>query len=217
MNNALGQRAAAPPFTGWERLWWLLSTTGLAAFYAVFALVHLRGWIASGHFSGFGIVAQETLVVGLFIVRRRATSTSRSPVAWIATGVGAFGVLALRPDAAAGGMLASLGSVIQIIAAVGYVASLGFLGRSFGVVPAHRGIRTSGPYRWVRHPVYAAYAVANLGYLLENPTAWNAAIIVVQSVFQLVRIHHEEAVLSADPEYEAYRGRVRWRLVPLIY
>lgn len=217
MSNATVQRSSAPPFTGWERVSWLVSTVALAAFYAMFAILHFQGWIATGRLTGLGLVAQETLVVALFVLRRRATHTTHSPVAWVAAGIGAFGVLALRPLEENSGSLALVGSGIQVVAALGYVASLGFLGRSFGVVAAHRGVRTGGPYAWVRHPVYACYAVANLGYLLENPTAWNLGVIVVQGAFQLVRIVHEEAVLSSDPAYVEYRDRVRWRLLPFVY
>lgn len=217
MSNLAIQPAASAQFTGRERLTWWLSTMGLGAFYGVFAILHFQDWAETGRMTGLGIVAQETLVVALFIVRRRANYTTRNPIAWIATGIGAFGALALRPSTADMGTYATIGATIQLIAAAGYVGSLGFLGRSFGVVPAHRGIRTSGPYRWVRHPVYACYFVANLGYLIENPTLWNAAVILVQGAFQVVRIVHEEGVLSSDPEYVAYRERVRWRLLPGLY
>ncbi len=216
-NVALSSTTASQPLTGPERLSWLASTVGLGAFYGVFAIMHLLGWLETGRLTGLGVVTQETLVVALFIVRRRANYTTRDPIAWIATAIGAFGALALRPSADEAGTLALVGSTVQLVAAAGYVASLGFLGRSFGIVPAHRGIRTGGPYGWVRHPVYACYFVANLGYMLENPTMWNAAVIVIQGAFQVLRLSHEEAVLSSDPEYVAYRDRVRWRLLPFVY
>ncbi len=106
---------------------------------------------------------------------------------------------------------------MQAAAAIGYVTALGFLGRSFGVVPAFRGVQTGGPYAWVRHPVYAAYLLGNLGYLLESPTAWNLGVIALQTLGQVVRMDHEERVLSEDHAYVEYRQRVRWRLVPGLY
>jgi protein-S-isoprenylcysteine O-methyltransferase Ste14 len=36
-------------------------------------------------------------------------------------------------------------------------SALAALGRSFGFVAADRGLRASGPYAMVRHPVYASY------------------------------------------------------------
>ncbi len=209
--------AAMPPLSGSDRAWWLVSTTGLATIYALFAAIHLQMWMDTGELKGLGVVFQESLIVVLFIARRPASRTSRSPIAWIATAVGAFSILLLRPEGDAVGGLGAAWATMQIVAAVGYVTSLGFLGRSFGVVPALRGVQTSGPYAWVRHPVYAAYLLGNMGYLLESPTAWNLGVIALQTLGQVVRMDHEERVLSEDPGYVEYKTRVRWRLVPGLY
>ncbi|MCC6237026.1 MAG: isoprenylcysteine carboxylmethyltransferase family protein [Dehalococcoidia bacterium] len=206
-----------PALSGSDRLWWLVSTTGLATIYAFFAVIHLRMWMETGELKGLGVVFQESLIVALFIARRPASRTTRSPVAWVATGVGAFSILLLRPGGEAIGGLGTAWAAIQVVAAIGYVTSLGFLGRSFGVVPALRGVQTSGPYAWVRHPVYAAYLLGNIGYFLESPTAWNVGVIVLQTIGQVVRMDHEERVLSEDPGYVEYKARVRWRLVPGLY
>ena len=40
------------------------------------------------------------------------------------------------------------------------------LGRSFGVVPANRGVVVGGPYRLVRHPIYT-------GYLITTSRSWS--------------------------------------------
>lgn len=209
--------ATPPSLTGSDRAWWLISTTSLATIYALFAVIHLQIWLETGALKGLGVVFQETLIVALFIARRPASHTTSSPIAWIATAVGAFAVLFLRPTGEALGGLGAVWAGMQVVAAVGYVTSLGFLGRSFGIVPAYRGLRTSGPYAWVRHPVYAAYLLANVGYLLESPSAWNLGIIALQMLGQVVRMDHEERVLSSDPAYVEYKTRVRWRLVPGLY
>jgi protein-S-isoprenylcysteine O-methyltransferase Ste14 len=217
MSNAVRQHAVDRPYTGRERFDWMASTIALAAIYAIFAIVHFQNWMANGHFAGLGTMLQETLVVVLFIVRRRASQTSRSPMVWLATALGAFGVLAFRPGGDPIGGLGSVWAGLQLVAALGYIASLGFLGRSFGVVPAHRGIQTSGPYGWVRHPVYAAYTISNIAYLLENPTLWNLAVFMLQGAGQLLRIRYEEELLSSDPEYRDYQQKVRYRLLPRVY
>lgn len=206
-----------PAFDARERISWLLSTAALASVFAFFAFVHLQQWRETGHFSGLGVVVQETLVVTLFVVRRRASRTSHAPLAWLATAVGAFGVLALRPDGEAAWGLGGWGAALQFLGVLGSISALGFLGRSFGVVPAYRGLRTGGPYRLLRHPAYASYTIANLGYLLENPTWWNAAVLLAATAGQLARIHFEEALLSEDPAYVEYRARTRWRLLPFVY
>jgi protein-S-isoprenylcysteine O-methyltransferase Ste14 len=200
-----------------ERISWLLSTAALALLYLFFAGAHLQQWRETGYFSGLGIVAQETLIVALFVMRRPASRTSHAPLAWLATAFGAFGVLALQPGGEGAFGLNAWWRAMQLVGVVGSISALGFLGRSFGVVPAYRGLRTGGPYRLLRHPAYASYLVAYFGYLFENPTWWNATVLVVATAGQLVRIHYEEALLSVDPAYIEYRARTRWRLVPFVY
>jgi protein-S-isoprenylcysteine O-methyltransferase Ste14 len=43
------------------------------------------------------------------------------------------------------------------------------------------------------------------------------ALVAITTAFQVLRIRSEEAFLSADPEYLAYRARVQYRLVPFLY
>jgi protein-S-isoprenylcysteine O-methyltransferase Ste14 len=97
------------------------------------------------------------------------------------------------------------------------VVSLFTIGRSFGLVAANRGIVTRGPYGLVRHPIYLAYVVANIGYLCENPSMRNATILTIATLAQFARISCEEEVLSRESAYAEYRGRVRFRLVPYVY
>ena len=96
-------------------------------------------------------------------------------------------------------------------------ASVLTLGRSFGVVAANRGIKTHGPYRIVRHPIYASYLVGMVGYLFESPSPRNILLFSTVIGFQIARIHSEEQCLVGDPEYREYRQRVRYRLVPLVF
>ena len=51
------------------------------------------------------------------------------------------------------------------------------LGTSFGVSPANRGRVRSGPYGLINHPMYVGYAIAELGFVLIDPS--NAWIYVV--------------------------------------
>ena len=84
-------------------------------------------------------------------------------------------------------------------------------------MPAHRGVRSGGAYRWVRHPLYAAYAVMAAGYLASNPTPRNWVIVLVAYACQVARIFNEEQLLSGYPEYVAYKARTRWRLLPYVF
>jgi protein-S-isoprenylcysteine O-methyltransferase Ste14 len=100
---------------------------------------------------------------------------------------------------------------------VGCLLALGVLGRSFGVVAADRGLRTGGPYRLVRHPVYASYLITEAGYVLQNPSVWNLGLLLIELLCQIGRIHAEERVLRQDPAWSAYAAKTRYRLLPGVF
>ena len=91
------------------------------------------------------------------------------------------------------------------------------LGRRFGVVAANRGICSSGPYRIVRHPIYFGYVMLHLGFFMLNPSVWNLLIFSMLYSIKIPRILAEERLLSRDPDYARYMGRVRYRLIPGLF
>jgi protein-S-isoprenylcysteine O-methyltransferase Ste14 len=110
-----------------------------------------------------------------------------------------------------------MGRVLVVVAACLSFASLLTLGRRFGVRPALRALVQSGPYRFLRHPIYLAYVLADIGY---NLVGWNGGtvLMVLAGWAALVyRIRAEERVLAGDPGWAAYAARVRYRLLPGIW
>lgn len=91
------------------------------------------------------------------------------------------------------------------------------LGVSFGLVAANRGVRVSGPYRFVRHPMYAGYVITHVGLLLAMPSAFNALLYACALLLQIVRIKREERVLMQDQQYQDFSARVRYRLLPGVF
>lgn len=187
----------------------------LATIWFAFAQAHILRWHETGDARGVGAIVIETVVAVMFLVRRAPLETSDRLVAWIATLVGTFGPLLLRPTTDGGG--SEIAFVMQLAGASFTVLSLLAIGRSFGLVAANRGVRTRGPYGLVRHPVYLGYLVTNLGYLFENPSLRNLTVVTGATLAQLVRISCEEEVLSRDAVYSRYRTRVRFRLIPYVY
>ncbi len=106
------------------------------------------------------------------------------------------------------------GLVLVALAAFLSLASLLSLGRRFGVFPALRGLVTSGPYRLVRHPMYLAYVIADVGYNLEEWNFGTALMVIAGWASLLYRIHAEEQILSQDAGWSDYKALVRHRLLP---
>jgi protein-S-isoprenylcysteine O-methyltransferase Ste14 len=144
------------------------------------------------------------------------TSFGSYPI-WIAAYVGTFGSSLLRPGGPNSGWLDAVGLVLQGLAIVAGCLSLAALGRSLGLVPAHRGLVTSGAYRLLRHPLYASYVLAGIGYLVQSPRLWNVAVLIVVWTCQVARIVSEEKLLGTDPEYRAYALQTRWRVIPRVW
>ncbi len=106
------------------------------------------------------------------------------------------------------------GLVLVTLAACLSLASLLSLGRRFGVWPALRGLATRGPYRLVRHPMYLAYVLGDIGYNLQEWNSGTALMVMVGWASLFCRIRAEERILSQDAEWSTYVALVRYRLIP---
>jgi len=91
------------------------------------------------------------------------------------------------------------------------------LGRSFGLVPANRGVVVRGPYTFVRHPIYTGYLITHVAFFIADPIPWNAVVILIADTALILRALMEEKVLSNDVEYQGYCRRVGWHLVPGVF
>jgi protein-S-isoprenylcysteine O-methyltransferase Ste14 len=109
------------------------------------------------------------------------------------------------------------GMVLVTIAACLSLVSLLTLGRGFGLRPALRRLATTGPYRLVRHPIYLAYVLADVGYNLVEVSPGSVLIMLVGWASLVYRIQAEERVLSQDAAWTAYCSSVRHRLVPWLW
>jgi len=106
-----------------------------------------------------------------------------------------------------GSMLVTLGACLSFV-------SILSLGRSFGVWPAFRRLTTTGSYRVVRHPIYLAYMLADIGYNLMEYNFGTVILVIAGWASLCYRIHVEERILSQDAAWSNYVASVRYRLIP---
>jgi protein-S-isoprenylcysteine O-methyltransferase Ste14 len=174
-------------------------------------------FLATGRLTGLLLLASEALVVVLTLFRRAPAAVDRSMRARVLTTMSLLGPPLVRPAA-----LPPLAPEIVTVAvsAVGLLIVIGgklSLGRSFGLIPANRGIVSTGLYKMVRHPIYLGYLVTHFAFVAANPTVWNIALLVTADIALMARAVCEEDTLARDEEYRAYQTRVRWRVVPGLF
>ncbi len=104
-----------------------------------------------------------------------------------------------------------------LIGMIMVLVTIRHLGRSFSVVPQARSVVQTGPYRWIKHPLYLAEEIAILGVVLQDLTAVTVIVLVLHIGVQVCRILYEEDLLRRNcPEYSSYEAS-RWRLIPHIW
>jgi protein-S-isoprenylcysteine O-methyltransferase Ste14 len=88
---------------------------------------------------------------------------------------------------------------------------------SFAIMAEARSPVTSGPYRYVRHPLYLGEGLSMLGLCLAMGTFTALLVWVVISGMQLARARIEEAKLADQfDDYRTYRERTRF-ILPGLY
>ena len=85
-------------------------------------------------------------------------------------------------------------------------------------VSADQRVISTGPYAFVRHPMYAAGLVMLFGMPIALGSAWGVLVVIAIVPALVWRLVNEENFLVRNlPGYRAYRDGVRYRLVPLIW
>ena len=140
-------------------------------------------------------------------------------------GVGAIGVFLIA------GVLRSGGWVVHswILAAIGtllFVCGIGLavwarlhLGRNWGMPMTQRAepeLVTSGPYRFVRHPIYSGLLLAMLGTALVNNLIGLIVVAVLIAYFYYCGTVEERNLTTTFPTtYPEYKARTKM-LIPFL-
>jgi protein-S-isoprenylcysteine O-methyltransferase Ste14 len=200
-----------------DRLADVISRAVVVCLFSLMAIRFGADFVKTGRVTGLLLLVSELLVVVLTVMRRSAAAVDRSMRARVLTAVSMLGPSLLKP-ALVGALMPQIATVA--ISAVGLgivIAGKVTLGRSFGLMPANRGVVSSGVYRLVRHPIYLGYLVTHAAYTAAMPSAWNVVALVVADIAQLARAVREEQTLARDERYRAYQQVVRWRVCPGIF
>jgi len=165
-------------------------------------------------------VAFFGFLVVIYAIRSKAIARDHNPVAVAAALVGSFvlyGLFLIPGQLRSSDIWILAGSDMCLACGIVWALySLSYLGRRFSIVPEARGLVTSGPYRFSRHPIYMGEIIAGFGLVLPTLLSLHAVVFAIFLIAQVFRTYFEERMLrSTYPQYEAYARHTR-RLIPFV-
>ncbi len=109
---------------------------------------------------------------------------------------------------------------IQVLAALLMLwARVSFGARSFhaSANPTKGGLITSGPYKFLRHPIYAAILYFAWAGISAHPLTINFLLGVAVTIGLFVRMFAEEHLVAQQyPDYKMYTAHTK-RIIPFIF
>jgi protein-S-isoprenylcysteine O-methyltransferase Ste14 len=194
---------------------------GMLAFDLAPSVHHTGGGIA-GALRWLGVAgacAFYALTIWCYLRRGPALATCRSVTAHVAAVVATFTpfVFPLLRASSPGTGRQFAADVLVLAGTTWSVWSLRFLGRNVSVLAQARNVVDRGPYRWVRHPLYAGEIVSSLGLAITAGSAAAAVLWLTLCALQGYRaVREEQVLLLVLPGYRAYRARTA-ALLPGIF
>lgn len=200
--------AADSPWPGWSPA--LLASLGNAVLFSCFALHHTL-------FARDRVKARIARIVPAPLVR--------STYVWIASALLIAVDLFWMPI---GGTLYRVPSPAAWVCVVVQIVGLWFTIRGAQAIDPMElaGIRDStipttlqvrGPYRLVRHPLYFGWMLMAFGTAVMTGDRLVFAILSTSYLAIAIPFEERSLVRLFGEQYQRYRGRVRWRMIPFIY
>lgn len=139
---------------------------------------------------------------------------------WVVGQFALFGLilLALTRNTNAGVALQVIGWVLVAVALVVGGTGMWMIRRRITAMPAPLDgavLMDSGPFALVRHPIYSAVILGFAGLSIKGGNIYAFVLSLLLIPFFYAKTQHEERLLiERFPQYEVYRRRVRWRVLP---
>jgi protein-S-isoprenylcysteine O-methyltransferase Ste14 len=147
----------------------------------------------------------------IFVATRIATGTARF------TNFGLIFSRSIFPQSTAFDWTAAALSVIGVSFAIWARVHLGRNWSSHPTMKEHHELVTTGPYAYVRHPIYTGIILMALGTALTG-SLWGIWVFAVASFVFISRISKEEKIMLElfPTEYPAYQARTK-KLIPWVW
>lgn len=190
----------------------------LCLFWASFTFIHTRALLKGFDFTEFLWFIYNVTISLLFLIRVRPSVVSMNLIHWSVALITSFcGFFFVREAANRNPILLFTADALILFALfLGIVAAL-ILGRSYDFLPALRRVKTKFAYHIVRHPMYLSSIIIKVGYVLKNPSFYNAMLALLIIVLYDKRAKYEEDIMSHDNSYVDYLQKVKYRFILGIY
>jgi protein-S-isoprenylcysteine O-methyltransferase Ste14 len=124
------------------------------------------------------------------------------------------------------GTLAVHSPILQVVGLILFVSGLGlavwariYLGRNWGMPMTERAepeLVTSGPYRFVRHPIYSGLLLGLLGTALATNLFWLIALVILGAYFTYSATVEERLMTTSfAADYAGYKAHTKM-LIPFV-
>jgi protein-S-isoprenylcysteine O-methyltransferase Ste14 len=215
--NSTSTGTASPPDVKGVLVEWFLRFFAIFIYGVAVYNIARALWVDPTRWTLLALLVTEGYAMVLIVCARRSSMRDASSVALVATLYSVFYYVLFDPNKTVALIPEYAGVTFYIVGTACQFYAKTALGRSFGLLPAQRGLVGAGPYRFVRHPMYLGYLIGQTGFILVNFSWRNLSVLIGIYLALWLRISREEAVLECSDDYHEYRKQVRWRICPYIF